>query len=196
MGKATVPRSKYELLKLCMKWLPYFLYGTLRAATCRASFGKRPFMLGKIRFGIRGKAIFGNNSFILATPVGVNISVENGAILTVGDKFFMNFGTSLVVRGETRIGNNVMLAPYASITDDNQHETEPGSITFKGPVIIGNNVWIGTSAVVNPGVSIGDGSVIGANSVVSRDIPPSSFAAGAPARVIRKLEIPEGWVRV
>jgi maltose O-acetyltransferase len=195
MGEPAAPRSKFELLKACIRWLPYFLYGTLRAWTTRASFGKRPFMLGKIRFGIRGQAVFGNNSLILATPVGVNISVGKGATLIVGDKFFMNFGTSLVARREIRIGNNVMLAPYASITDDNQHETEPGAVTFKGPVIIGNNVWIGTSAVVNPGVSIGDGSVIGANSVVSRDIPPNSFAAGAPAQVIRKLEIPDGWVR-
>ena len=62
-------------------------------------------------------------------------------------------------------------------------------------VTIGNNVWIGRNAVVTPGVSIGDGSVIGANSVVTRDIPPNSLAAGAPARVIRKLEIPDGWTR-
>jgi maltose O-acetyltransferase len=61
--------------------------------------------------------------------------------------------------------------------------------------VVGSNVWLGRSVAVMPGVTIGDGSVIGANSVVTRDIPPGSFAAGAPAQVIRKLGIPDGWVR-
>ncbi len=87
----------------------------------------------------------------------------------------MNADTEIVAWSEIRIGNNVMLAPNASITDHNQHETEPGAITSKGPVIIGNNVWTGKNAVVTPGASIGDGSVIGANSVVTRDIPPNSL---------------------
>lgn len=196
MGDTVAPRSKYELFKLGMRWLPRFLHGVLKAKTSGAAFGKRPLMRGKICFDVKGQAVFGNNLFFNGLLAGVNITVTKGAILTVGDRFFMNFGTSIEACSEIHIGNNVMLAPYASITDDNQHETEPGAITYKGPVIIGNNVWIGRNVVVTPGVSIGDGSVIGANSVVSRDIPPNSFAAGAPARVIRKLEIPDGWVRV
>jgi maltose O-acetyltransferase len=94
-----------------------------------------------------------------------------------------------------RIGDHALIAPFASIVDENRHEAEPGSSRAKGPVIVGNNVWLGRNVAVLPGTTIGDGSVIGANSVVSRDIPPNCFAAGAPARVIRKLEIPEGWVR-
>lgn len=195
MVDTVAPRSKYELLKRCKNYLPYFLYGALRSRISRADFGKRPFMRGKICFDVGGKAIFGDKLLIIGRPVGVNIKVAKGATLSTGERFFMNFGASIEAWSEIRIGNNVMLAPYASITDHNQHETEPGAITYKGPVIIGNNVWIGRNAAVTPGVSIGDGSVIGANSVVSRDIPPNSFAAGAPARVIRKLEIPDGWVR-
>jgi len=72
---------------------------------------------------------------------------------------------------------------------------EPGAILQRGPVIIGNNVWLGRNVAVMPGVSIGNGSVIGANSVVTKDIPPNSFAAGVPARVVRDLKIPDGWVR-
>lgn len=87
------------------------------------------------------------------------------------------------------------MAPFASIIDNDRHEVEPGAVLYKGPTIVGNNVWLGRNAAVMPGVTVGDGSVIGVNSVVTRDIPPNSFAAGAPARVIRKLEIPGGWVR-
>lgn len=192
---ATAPRSKFELFKLSLGWLPHLVHGALSAKTSGAAFGKRPLMRGKTCFDIRGKAVFGNNLFFYARPSGLSISVRKGATLTVGDRFFMNVGTEIVAWSEIRIGNNVMLAPYASITDHNQHETEPGAITSKGPVVIGNNVWIGRNAVITPGVSIGDGSVIGANSVVTKDIPPNSLAAGAPARVIRKLEIPDGWTR-
>ena len=60
---------------------------------------------------------------------------------------------------------------------------------------MGNNVWLGRNAAVLPGVTIGDGAVIGANSVVTKSIPPNSFAAGAPAQVLRKLDIPDGWLR-
>ena len=61
----------------------------------------------------------------------------------------------------------------------------------KGPTTVGNNVWCGANVVVTSGVKIGERSVIGANSVVTRDIPPFSIAAGAPARVIRQIEYPE-----
>jgi maltose O-acetyltransferase len=195
MVDTVAPRSKYDLLKWRMKYLPYLLFGALRAKISGAVFGKRPLMRGKIFFDVEGKAIFGDKLLIIGRPVGVNIKVAKGATLITGERFFMNFGASIEAWSDIRIGSNVMLAPYASITDHNQHETEPGAITYKGPVIIGDNVWIGRNAAVTPGVSIGDGSVIGANSVVSRDIPPNSLAAGAPARVIRKLEIPDGWVR-
>lgn len=57
----------------------------------------------------------------------------------------------------------------------------------KGPIIIGNNVWIGEKVCILPNVRIGDGAVIGANSVVTKDIPPHSVAAGSPAKVIKQL---------
>jgi acetyltransferase-like isoleucine patch superfamily enzyme len=58
----------------------------------------------------------------------------------------------------------------------------------KGPVRIGKRVWIGENACILPGVSIGDGAVIGAGSVVTKDIPPNSIAAGNPAKVIRTID--------
>lgn len=58
----------------------------------------------------------------------------------------------------------------------------------KGPVIIGKNVWIGDKATVLPGVTIGDGAIIGANSVVTKDIPANSIAVGIPAKVVKKIK--------
>jgi acetyltransferase-like isoleucine patch superfamily enzyme len=121
--------------------------------------------------------------------------VARDAVLSMGNGCYMNAGSSIEVHHEVRIGDHALIAPFASIVDDDRHEAEPGSSRAKGPIVLGNNVWLGRNVAVLPGITIGDGSVIGANSVVSRDIPPNCFAAGAPARVIRKLEIPEGWVR-
>jgi acetyltransferase-like isoleucine patch superfamily enzyme len=150
-----------------------------------ASFGPQPLLRGKLCFRFDGTV----------TIMPVSISVVEGATLSIGDDLYMNAGTSIEVWHDVRIGSNCLFGPFASVIDDDRHEVEPGAILHKGPTILGNNVWLGRSAAVMPGVTVGDGSVIGANSVVTRDIPPNCFAAGAPARVIRKLELPDGWVR-
>ena len=127
--------------------------------------------------------------------VAVTIKVDPGARLSIGDRVYMNSGTSIEAYHELIIGNNVLMAPFASIIDDDRHQVEPGSVQYKGPTIVGNNVWLGRNVAVLPGVTIGDGAVIGANSVVTKSIPPNTFAAGSPAQVLRKLDIPEKWQR-
>lgn len=171
-------------------------YGSVRIRRYRPhTFGKQPVILGKVQFRFRGAVHIGDNFMVEGMTAGVSIKVARDAVLSMGNGCYMNTGTSIEVYNEVRIGDYALIAPFASIIDDDRHEVEPGSSRTKGPVIVGNNVWLGRNVAVLPGVTIGDGSVIGANSVVSRDIPPNCFAAGAPARVIRKLEIPEGWRR-
>lgn len=110
------------------------------------------------------------------------IFVSPGATLSIGAHFYMNAGATIEVRHDVHIGDHVLMGPFASIIDDDGHEVEPAAVRYKGRTVVGSNVWLGRNAAVMPGVTIGDGSVIGANSVVTRDIPPDSFAAGAPAR--------------
>ena len=114
--------------------------------------------------------------------------------MSIGDDVYLNGGVSIEVYHEVRIGSHVLMAPYSSIIDDALHEVEPGASRFKGPVVVGSNVWLGRNVAVLPGVTIGDGSVVGANSVVTRDIPRRARRRGA-RRVIRKLELADGWVR-
>jgi acetyltransferase-like isoleucine patch superfamily enzyme len=159
------------------------------------SHGPRGAIFGAVRFLVDGTAIVGEHFVVEGYDAKVSIKVAEAASLIIGDDVFLNGGVSIEAWREVRIGSNVLMAPYASIIDDDRHEMEPGARRDKGPVIVGDNVWLGRNVAVLPGVRIGDGSVIGANSVVSRDIPAGCFAAGAPARVIRNLDRSADWVR-
>ena len=123
----------------------------------------------------------------------VRISVADGARLTVGDHVALNCGVSIEVWHDVRIGDKVMMASNVSVVDDNRHAIEPGAPLYTQPVIIGDNVWLGANVTILPGVTIGSGSVIGGNSVVSRDIPENCFAAGSPAKMIKSINVPDGW---
>jgi acetyltransferase-like isoleucine patch superfamily enzyme len=167
--------------------------GFLRAKCTPAKFGSLPNIRGKVRLHIRGDATFGARFTAHGYPTPVWISVADGARLTIGDHVAMNCGVTIEVWHDVRIGNRVMLAPNVSVIDDNRHELEPGTPLYNGPTIIEDNVWIAGNVTVLPGVKIGAGSVIGGNSVVSKDIPPNTFAAGSPARPIKALNVPDGW---
>lgn len=95
------------------------------------------------------------------------------------------------------IGNNVLTGRWVTICDNNHGDTTYGSLvlpplkrsmTSKGPISIGDNVWIGDKVTVLGGVSIGNNSIIGSNSVVTKDIPPYCVAAGIPAKVIKEIK--------
>lgn len=115
---------------------------------------------------------------------------DYGQHIHVGDRFYMNYGGVILDCNSVEIGNDVLCAPYVQIYAA-YHPTDPAiRLTGKelaAPVKIGNNVWIGGSVVICPGVTIGDNSTIGAGSVVVKDIPANVVAAGNPCRVIRPI---------
>lgn len=167
--------------------------GYARTKFTIAKFGRMPNVRGRVKFVIRGDAVFGDGFTALGDTAVVRISVAEGGRLTVGDNVAVNCGVTVEVWHDVRIGDKVMLAPNVTIIDSNRHELEPGTELYKGPTVIGDNVWIAANVTVLPGVTIGSGSVIGGHSVVARDIPPNSFATGSPARVVRSLNVPDGW---
>jgi acetyltransferase-like isoleucine patch superfamily enzyme len=99
--------------------------------------------------------------------------------------------------GLVEIGDHCMLANGCFVTDANHRFDDPErpvpwqGFSSKGPTRVGHNVWCGANVVITSGVTIGERSVIGANSVVTSDVPPFSIAAGAPAKVLRAVEYPE-----
>lgn len=160
-----------------------------------AAFGARPVLRGRVRCRMAGTAVVGDRFVAEGMIATVSLKVHPGAVLTIGNDVYLNAGVFIEAFHDITIGSNVLMASFASVIDDDSHLLEPGSRRYKGPTVIGDNVWLGRNVVVLPGVTIGDGSVVGANSVVTRDIPPRCFAAGAPAAVVRKLEMAEDWVR-
>ena len=108
----------------------------------------------------------------------------------LGKQVYANFNLTLVDDTDIHIGDYVMIAPNVTIATAG-HPIEPELRKrvgqFNMPIRIGNNVWIGANAVVLPGVTIGENSVIGAGSVVTKDIPENVVAVGNPCRVLREI---------
>jgi acetyltransferase-like isoleucine patch superfamily enzyme len=116
----------------------------------------------------------------------VEISCARNARLTFGKNVFLNQGVRIACSSEISIGDNTLIGDEAVILDNDYHgmSESPAKVA---PVRIESDVWLGTRVIVLRGVTIGRGSVVGAGAVVTRSIPPFTFAAGVPARAIRSL---------
>jgi acetyltransferase-like isoleucine patch superfamily enzyme len=124
------------------------------------------------------------------------LTAPGEARIRIGGGTFLNIGVMVAALELVEIGDHCMFANGCFISDGSHRFDDPDKpvpwqgFTTKGPTRIGDNVWCGAHAVITSGVTIGERSVIGANSVVTTDIPPFSIAAGAPARVLRTIEYP------
>lgn len=140
-----------------------------------------------------GSLIVGKNSRI--DVFGGNFSIKSGAFVEVKD------GARLILRGgggyasrnlqiecrsEIDIGASVAIGPDVIIRDNDGHPTVPPSGEPSRKVKIGNKVWIGARSIILKGVTIGDGSIVAAGSIVTRDVPSKVIVAGSPAKVIRE----------
>lgn len=127
------------------------------------------------------------------------IAIHYGRHTKIGKRFFGNFNLTIQDDAEVTIGddcnfgpNTTIVTPLHPMLSDERTaimtpEGTPRRLCWAKPVHIGNGCWFGAGVTVCPGVTIGNGCVIGAGAVVTRDIPDGHFAAGVPARIIRKL---------
>jgi acetyltransferase-like isoleucine patch superfamily enzyme len=134
--------------------------------------------------------------------IGKHVLFEPGVWLTtpapgrivIGSGSFLNMGVMVAAAELVEIGEHCMFANGCFVTDADHRFDDPEKpvpwqgFVAKGPTRLGDNVWCGLNVVVTGGVTIGERAVIGANSVVTGDIPAFSVAAGAPARVLRRIE--------
>lgn len=113
-----------------------------------------------------------------------------GSNIFIGENFYANFNFTIVDDYTVTIGDNVLIAPNVTISVTGHpvhHELRKNGEMYSFPVTIGNYVWIGSNVIINPGVTIGENSVIGAGSVVTKDIPPNVVAVGVPCKVLREI---------
>ncbi|CAM3887198.1 sugar O-acetyltransferase [Alkalicoccus chagannorensis] len=120
-----------------------------------------------------------------------DVRFDYGYNMHVGDHFFANFDCTFLDVAEIRIGDNCMLGPgvhlYTASHPLGAEERNSGS-EFAIPITIGDNVWIGGAAVINPGVMIGTGAVVASGAVVTKEVPPNTVVGGNPARVLKHLD--------
>jgi maltose O-acetyltransferase len=127
--------------------------------------------------------------------VGMNPNIEHnfncdfGYNIHVGDHFYARFNCTILDVAEVRIGHNCMIGPNVGIyTTGSLIESEDRNKSgYAIPINIGNDVWIGGSSVILPGITIGDNSIVAAGSVVTRDVPPNTIVAGNPARILKRI---------
>jgi acetyltransferase-like isoleucine patch superfamily enzyme len=116
------------------------------------------------------------------------------ATMRIGEGTILNLGCMVAATERVEIGSHCMFANHCFVADaEHRYDDRELPVTWqgmepKGPVRIGDSCWFGTNVVVTGGVTIGEHTVVGANSVVTKDLPPGVVAAGAPARVIREIE--------
>lgn len=152
------------------------------------SLGPRVRVWGRLHVNVWGRLLVGDRVRIMSTlaPTALDVS----GLLEIGEGAFINYGCSIAALKLVRIGARCSLGPHVMIMDNGFHRLEPDRRDERPeskPVVLEENVWLGARVIVLPGVTIGAHSVVGAGSVVTRDIPPRSLAAGLPARVIRQL---------
>lgn len=135
------------------------------------------------------KEIFNRNDNLpfIIPPIYSNWGLKN---VHVGRDVVFNFGTCIVDDGPVYIGDDCMIGPGCHLVTA-MHPVSPRlrrqKLQYNKPVRLGNNVWLGAGAIILPGVTIGDNSIVGAGSVVTHDVPSDTIVVGNPAKVLRKI---------
>jgi len=116
---------------------------------------------------------------------GLRVTVEPGGVLSVGNGF-INHDCRIHCYESIRIGDDAWIGEQVILRDSDSHQIADGARPVNAPIVIGDHVWVGMRAIVLRGVTIGDGAIVAAGSLVNRDVPARALVAGVPATVRRR----------
>jgi maltose O-acetyltransferase len=143
---------------------------------------------GRVQLSGHGEVVLGEGVGLNGTVVPIELVTYTSGRIEVGNHTFINYGSSIAARASVKIGSHCLIGHYTFVMDNDQHDVvRHWELPQSNPVIIEDHVWIGSKAIILPGVRIGSRAVVGAGSIVTKDIPPRCVAAGNPARVLRHL---------
>jgi acetyltransferase-like isoleucine patch superfamily enzyme len=171
--------------------LPWNRLAIHRELARREAFVRWP-VHGNVLEALReGRLAIGANTLL---EPNVWITAPGEARVKIGEGTFLNMGVMIAAQDLVEIGDHCMLANGCFVSDSShRYDDRDKPITWqgfesKGPTRVGENCWLGTHAVVTSGVTIGERCVVGAGSIVTKDVEPYSIVAGAPAKLIRKID--------
>lgn len=147
--------------------------------------GRLIFQNGRMQEVLNGQLRLGNRVRFWSTIMPVQLRVGAGAELRIEDNCYVN-GAIIAAHESIHIGRGVYLAPLAHITDSYAFGY-PEAAQQTAPVVIEDNAWIATRAIILPGVRVGAGAVVGVGAMVTEDVPARAIVGGVPAKVIRYL---------
>ncbi len=184
------PYTIYEsLIRLIRVVRSYWLIPQFKECGINSRFERIGKIIGQKYISIGNYTYFAEGFYITVWKK------DKDPLLIIGNKCAFGKDNHITCSNEIRIGDNLLTGKWVTITDNSHGQTGFDSLKLppikrdvvsKGPVVIGDNVWIGEKATVLPGITIGDGAVIAANAVVTKDVPPFSVVAGNPANIIKR----------
>ena len=170
--------------------LPWNRLAIHRELAARGAFARWPLQGNVLEMLREGRLEIGEGTLL---EPQVWLTAPGDARIRIGSGSFLNIGVMVAAHELVEIGDNCMFANGCFVTDAAHRFDDPDKpitwqgFTSKGPTRVGDDVWCGANVVVTSGVTIGERCVIGANSVVTSDLPPFTIAAGAPATVKRQI---------
>src|ERR1041384_2050595 len=151
------------------------------------SLGPRVRLWGVPFVNVRGTLLIGDRVRLASEVSKLEISVGPEGTLRIGDRVLINHGCSIGATKSISIGERCNIGSQSILIDNAFHELDPerrDQQPESAPLVLEDNVWLAARVIVLPGVTIGRNTVVGAGSVVTKDIPPNVLAAGIPAKVI------------
>ena len=159
------------------------IFATMRKATEMNTGYRTPEQVHGFMAEILGKPL------PASTTVLPPFYIDYGKPVDIGEECFIQQCCTFFGRGGITVGNGVFIGPKVNlITINHDADPENRSATYGRPIVIEDKVWIGINSTILPGVRIGYGAIVGANSVVTKDVPPMTIVAGNPARIVKKIE--------